>query len=143
MGDEMKLHLKRVSFTSNSTIGELSIDNVFECYTLEDMVRQVEGQPVAQWKIPNFTAIPRGTYPVIINYSPHFECDMPLLLNVQGYEGVRIHVGNTDKDTDGCILVGATQGKDFIGHSRDEFAKLFLKIKTAIASGDSVSITIA
>lgn len=143
VGAQMRLNLSRKILTDNSTIGELSIDGVFECYTLEDKVRQVAGQPVKNWKIQNFTAIPRGTYPIQITYSVRFGREMPLLLNVECFEGVRIHNGNTDKDTEGCILVGKIKSKDFIGNSKDAFTQLYLKIKTAIASGDSVSITIA
>jgi len=112
----------------------LLIDDKHECFTLEDIVRPV--------KIKNETAIPAGSYNVLITHSERFGRDMPLLENVPGYEGVRIHWGNTAKDTEGCILVGTTKDTDFIGHSRDEFASLFDKLKTAIGKGEKVTITI-
>lgn len=127
------------------TIGSLFVNDAFECYTLEDVVREVPGQPVSSWKIQNDTAIPRGRYEVVITFSQRFQFETPILLNVPGYTGIRIHPGNTDRDTDGCILVG--QGYDEHGEeitsSRAAYAELFAKIKAAIASGEKVFITIA
>lgn len=119
----MKITVKRLHKTDTSTIGELYIDEVFECYTLEDIEREV--------KIKCETAIPKGTYKVIINQSNRFKKLMPLLLNVPNFEGVRIHSGNTNHDTEGCILVGQTRSKNFIGQSRKAFDKLFKKMQTA------------
>jgi hypothetical protein len=119
----MVIKIKRLHKTDNSTIGELTIDGKFECYTLEDREREV--------KIKSETAIPKGTYKVIINQSNRFKKLLPLLLNVPNFEGVRIHPGNTNHDTEGCILVGRTRSKDFIGQSRKAFATLFAKMKEA------------
>ena len=119
----MKIEVKRLHRTENSTIGELLIDGVWECYTLEDKERDV--------KIKSETAIPRGTYKVIINQSNRFKRLLPLLLNVPNFEGVRIHSGNTNHNTEGCILVGRTRSKDFIGQSRKAFDSLFAKMKKA------------
>jgi hypothetical protein len=119
----MVIKIKRLYKTDNSTIGELTIDGKFECYTLEDKEREV--------KIKSETAIPKGTYKVIINQSNRFKKLLPLLLNVPNFEGVRIHPGNTNHDTEGCILVGRTRSKDFIGQSRKAFATLFAKMKEA------------
>jgi hypothetical protein len=119
----MKLHLKRLHKTDKSTIGELTIDGKFECYTLEDIERDV--------KIKSETAISKGTYKVIINQSNRFKRLMPLLLNVPNFEGVRIHAGNTNHDTEGCILVGRTRGVDFIGQSRKAYDSLFKKMQEA------------
>jgi hypothetical protein len=119
----MIIKIKRLHKTDNSTIGELTIDGKFECYTLEDKERDV--------KIKCETAIPKGTYKVIINQSNRFKKLLPLLLNVPNFEGVRIHPGNTNHDTEGCILVGRTRSKDFIGQSRKAFATLFAKMKEA------------
>ena len=117
----MELLLKRLHKTINSTIGELYVNGVFECYTLEDVERDV--------KVKNETAIAKGKYKVVITYSNRFKRDLPLLLNVPNFEGVRIHSGNTNHDTEGCILVGLTRSKDFVGNSRKAFTKLFNKIK--------------
>lgn len=119
----MKLLLKRLHKTENSTIGELYVDGKFECYTLEDKEREV--------KIKGETAISKGTYKVIINQSNRFKRLLPLLLNVPNFEGVRIHSGNTNHDTEGCILVGKTRSKDFIGQSRKAFENLFAKMQKA------------
>ncbi len=119
----MKLLLKRLHRTDNSTIGELSIDGKFECYTLEDKERDV--------KIKSETAIPKGTYKVIINKSNRFKRLLPLLIDVKNFEGVRIHPGNTNHDTEGCILVGSKRSLDFIGGSRVAFDKLFKKMQLA------------
>ncbi|HEY0098382.1 MAG TPA: DUF5675 family protein [Pyrinomonadaceae bacterium] len=122
----MELRLARTALTGRSTIGELSIDGVFECYTLEDCVRPV--------KIKNVTAIPAGRYRVIINQSQRFKRLLPLLLDVPQFEGVRIHSGNAAGDTEGCILVGQTKAKDFIGNSRVAFDKLFTRLLAAVAT---------
>lgn len=94
----MKLRLMRQKSTSKNTPGQLFIDNVFECFTLEDVVRNE--------KIPGETAIPLGTYRVLLTYSPAFRKFLPLLMGVPNFVGVRIHAGNTEADTEGCILVG-------------------------------------
>jgi hypothetical protein len=122
----MELRLARTTSTGRSTIGDLSIDGKFECYTLEDCVRPV--------KIKNMTAIPAGRYRVIITYSQRFKRLLPLLLNVPQFEGVRIHSGNAAADTEGCILVGRTKAKDFIGESRLAFDKLFARLSAAVAT---------
>ncbi|OAI12198.1 MULTISPECIES: DUF5675 family protein [Methylomonas] len=119
----MELNLTRVEFTDESTIGELSINGAFECYTLEDKVRPV--------KVKGMTAIPAGSYEIIINFSERFKKPLPLLLNVPNFDGVRIHPGNSAKDTEGCILVGKSKSADFVGSSRAAFETLFEKLKRA------------
>jgi hypothetical protein len=99
------------------------VDGIFECFTLEDAERPV--------KIKAETAIPKGTYKVIINESNRFKRLLPLLLNVPNFEGVRIHSGNTNHDTEGCILVGQSRNKEYIGQSRKAFEKLFKKMQKA------------
>jgi len=133
----MKFKLTRKCFGEDFTVGELYFINEnsfpeFLCYTLEDKVREVKGQPVEQWKIPHETAIPMGEYPLSVTFSNRFGINLPLLGNVPGYTGVRIHTGNTDKDTDGCILVGDTwDGKsDWIGSSKIAFSKVQDKINS-------------
>ena len=116
----MKIVVVRDTFTENSTIGKMLIDGAFFCYTLEDTIRDT--------KIAGETAIPYGTYKVIVNMSNRFKRLMPLLLNVPNFEGVRIHNGNTKEHTHGCILVGATKSKDFIGDSKVTFNKLMIKL---------------
>lgn len=122
----MELRVKRVQFSEESTIGELSVDGQFECYTLEDKVRPV--------KVKGRTAIPPGRYEVIINFSQRFQRQLPLLLNVPNFEGVRIHPGNTAANTEGCILVGDTKSENFIGQSRVAFNRVFDKLKAGSES---------
>lgn len=119
----MDLRVKRLEFSDDSTIGELSVDGQFECYTLEDKVRPV--------KIMGKTAIPAGKYEVVINFSQRFQKPLPLLLNVPNFEGIRIHPGNVSANTEGCILVGDTKGVNFVGQSRAAFNRLFPKMKAA------------
>jgi hypothetical protein len=119
----MVITVKRLYRTENSTIGELLIDGIFECFTLEDKERPV--------KIKGETAIPKGTYKVIINESNRFKRLLPLLIDVPNFEGVRIHSGNSNHDTEGCILVGQTRNKNYIGQSRKAFDKLFKKMQAA------------
>ena len=133
----MKLKLTRKTFTDNDTIGELYVDGVFECYTLEDMVRAVGV------KVDGQTAIPSGVYDVSITYSPKFGRYLPLLNNVPNFSGIRIHPGNTSKDTIGCILVGTTAVKDAILESRKAFTTLYNKMVYASHNGDGkISIEI-
>lgn len=120
------LILVRKIFTDTSTIGDLTLDGQFLCNTLEDTVRN--------FKISGKTAIPAGRYEVIINDSARFHRRMPLLLKVPFFDGIRIHNGNTADQTDGCILVGEKDSAmpNFIGHSRDTFEEVFLKIDLAL-----------
>jgi hypothetical protein len=122
----MELRVKRSDFSEESTIGELSVNGQFACYTLEDKVRLA--------KIAGKTAIPAGRYEVVINFSQRFQRQLPLLINVPNFEGIRIHPGNTAANTEGCILVGETKSADFVGQSRAAFDKLFEKLKVASES---------
>lgn len=119
----MELKLKRQLLNENYTLGELFIDNVHFCYTVEDAVL-----PAGQ-KVFGKTAIPAGSYKIIINMSNHFKKEMPLLLKVPNFEGVRIHSGNTAADSEGCIIVGTVRTPNGVGLSRQCFTKLMDKIK--------------
>ncbi len=131
----MHILLNRGQSGDKATIGHLYIDGVFECDTLEDVIRDV--------KIQNQTAIPAGCYQITIDHSEHFGCDMPHVQNVPNYSGVRIHAGNTDTDTDGCILLGVVTGNpDFISLSRVTFNKFFVKLADRLNSGEQADITI-
>lgn len=126
--------LKRQDCTKKSTPGMLYVDGVFECYTLEDLVRPK--------KVDGCTAIPAGVYHVMINWSNRFKRLLPLLLDVPGFTGVRIHPGNTDKDTEGCILVGDSPSADFLGDSRVAFDRLFKKMKAEFDAGGRITLEI-
>lgn len=118
----MELVLQRQKSFAGATLGELSIDGVFLCWTLEDEVRD--------HKIPGKTAIPAGRYEIDVTMSPRFKRRLPLLKDVPHYTGVRIHSGNTSADTEGCILVGRTiVGAAVLGESRLALDDLLAKLK--------------
>lgn len=110
----MLIEVVRLWETPLSTCGMMSIDAVFECYTLEPP----EGPE----------RIPAGTYAVKIEYSPRFDRPTPHLLNVPGHEYEEIHVGNFPRDSHGCTLVGKTRGVDYIGQSEAAFFQLMEKL---------------
>lgn len=140
----MKLVLKRFDFRDKSTIGELSIDCKAFCNICEDKDRGLDSRmPLAQlkqMKVPAETAIPYGTYKVIINWSPRFKRMLPLLLDVPAFEGVRIHTGNTHKDTEGCLLTGKDTKQGTVGNSRYWFNKL-MPILTSTKEDIYITIT--
>jgi len=129
----MELKVTRRLNSEKSCIGELYIDGEFFCNTLEDRVRE-EGV-----KVQGQTAIPAGRYKVIADWSNRFQKIMPHILAVPGFEGIRIHCGNSDKDTSGCLLLGLYTGEDnFISQSRDTF----YNFKEKILGQENVFITL-
>ena len=138
----MLLEVKREPSANNCTLGSLFVDGKFECFTLEDVVREVPQLAVEEWKVQDETSIPSGTYEVIVEQSVHFQKLLPLLLKVPGFEGVRIHSGNVAADTEGCILVGKRRTATAVLASRAAFNALFAKIQAAIAKGETVQIRI-
>lgn len=133
----MKLELTRELGTEGYTFGALSVNGTYECHTLEDQVRDK--------KIHGETAIPAGTYEVIVSFSPRFQRDLPLLVSVPNFEGVRIHPGNTAADTEGCILPGRTRDIEnhTVGASRVAFNSLYEKILDAWKRHESIQITVS
>lgn len=117
----MKLSVERTHGTKQWTHGKLYINGVYFCDTLEDEERTV--------KLPRETAIPCGTYKVIINMSNRFKKLMPLLIAVPNFEGVRIHNGNTKDHTEGCILVGKKLKEGFVGNSKSTFKDLMSRLQ--------------
>lgn len=132
----MELNLKRTTFEGEATIGELSLNGELLCFTLEDKVREPE-IPMAwdlknlPWKIKGHTAVPRGKYLLDLTFSQRFGKVLPLLLNVPGFSGVRIHSGNRPEDTEGCILLGLRKGKGIILESRNAMTLFFEAIAIA------------
>lgn len=145
----MELKLVRKIFTEKSTIGDLSIDGVYQCRILEDKDRSLYSDmkldDLNKIKIFGVTAIPYGNYEVIISRSVRFsqlaghDIFLPELLNVPGYAGVRIHSGNKPENTEGCLLTGVTYGVDTVSESRKAFEELFAKLKSVT---DKIHITI-
>lgn len=138
----MKLALERLQRDADVTIGSLTVDGDWECWTLEDAVREVPGQPVSSWKIAGQTAIPAGTYPVTLTQSARFKRILPSVDGVPGFVGIRIHAGNTAADTEGCILVGGDRWPKSIGHSQVALAALMTKIGEALRKGERVTLTV-
>lgn len=135
----MHLTLIRDTFTPSATTGRLLVDGVFECFVLEDVVR-----PVGAQKIAGKTAIPYGTYAVIITESARFKRRLPLLVGVPGFAGIRIHPGNTAADTEGCLLPGRARYEGGVAGSRIAFEALFAKLEQALKQGPvEIQITIA
>lgn len=132
----MKLLLEREKPSLTCMMGSLFVDGEFECFTLEDVPRPT--------KIKGETAIPAGTYKVILTMSPRFKKIMPLLLNVPGFDGIRIHTGNTHADTEGCLVVGQEVGPDgeSLLRSRAAYQPLFEKMQAATAAGQEIFIEI-
>lgn len=119
-----KIKLKRTDYKETYTVGRLYINGDYFCDTLEDRYRDLSKEK----KIYSRTAIPYGVYKLVISYSPRFKRLLPLLLNVPFFKGIRIHAGNSSKDTSGCILVGTVKDveKDWISNSRST-EKLFIQ----------------
>jgi len=140
----MKLTLQRRPSLGNATVGKISIDGTFACYSLEDQIREVPGQPVESWKVHGKTAIPAGVYRVTLETSNRFGPDTLTVNNVPGFVGVRMHAGNTSEDTEGCPLLGmqATDASLIGGTSRPAVALIKGEVQRAIARGERVIIEI-
>ena len=134
----MTLLLKRIALRDTYTIGKLYIDGVYQCDTVEDKVRNLDKEK----KVYGETAIPYGTYKVSWTYSPKFKKYMPLLEDVPHFAGIRIHSGNTAKDSLGCIIVGENKQKGMVLNSRATVNKLYPLIKKGCFSKEGCKIII-
>jgi hypothetical protein len=146
----MKLTLQRTHDVGPRTFGKLFADGLFLCYTLEDEVREVAGQPVAEWKIHGETAIPSTTYVghdyrITLENSPHFGIDTLTVNDVPGFVGVRMHPGNTIADTEGCVLLGMAITDEGIagGTSRPAVSLVKRAVQQGIAAGQIVTMEVA
>lgn len=128
----MKLALIRKYKKDKYCIGKLYIDGEYFCDTLEDKDRGLTDNmtvsEISKIKVKKETAIPTGTYKVTITYSNRFKKNMPLINNVKGFEGIRIHSGNTNKDTEGCILVGQNKVVGQVINSQATYKVLYNKL---------------
>ena len=139
------------------TIGRLYINNVFFCNTLEDKDRGLKQTDslvtIQSKKVYAETAIPTGTYEIQMNvksskYSTYKWyrdlCNgyMPRLKDVPGFLGILIHPGNTALDSAGCLIVGKNTKVGQLTDSKNTFAKLYKKMKSAYDKGESIKITI-
>lgn len=139
----MELILKRIAKRSDYTIGRLYIGGEPFCDTLEPTWRDYEH---GACKIKGKSAIPEGRYAVVITYSPKLKAWLPLLLGGpefnKNWQGVRIHAGNTAKDTQGCILVGENKAVGKVLNSRKWLYELKHRIVEAKDRGEAVWLTI-
>lgn len=140
----MRLTLKRIAKKKDYTIGRLYINGEYFCDTIEDTVRITAADSLSEMrrkKIQNKTAIPDGSYEVIITMSARFKKLLPLLLNVPAFEGVRIHSGNTAADTEGCIIVGKNDKVGWVSDSRNTMTKL-MKILQGVEGKEKITLEI-
>ena len=129
----MRLTLKRIANRKDYCIGKLYINGKYFADTLEDVDRGLDDSmsedEIRQIKIKGETAIPTGIYTVLLTYSPKYKKIMPLINNVKGYSGIRIHSGNSSKDTEGCLLVGKNTVVGRLTDSRNTFNALFKRLQ--------------
>jgi hypothetical protein len=143
----MKLTLKRNQGKSEWTTGRLFVNDVFECFTIEDQAQDV--------KVMHETRIPAGTYDISLRtFGGHHErykvkfkeihMGMLWLRNVPGFQSILIHIGNSDDDSSGCILVCTMIDEEKgVGYkSTEAYLKLYRKVVDAFAKGEKIQITI-
>jgi len=141
----MELLVNRTTRTANSTIGDFSINGAFFSYCLEPTDRGLTSAmtlaQIAAIKVMDETCIPTGTYNVTSYDSPKQGRTVPLLEDVPGFADIEIHVGNYPRDTDGCLLLGATQDVDFVGNSAVTVQAFYDQFFAALENNEVVTIT--
>ena len=142
----MEIRVKRIARKDGYTIGQMSLNGSYFCDTLEDTDRGLKStmseEEILSKKRKGITAIPTGEYDVILTFSPKFKRVLPLLLNVPGYQYIRVHHGNLPSSTDGCLLVGENKVKGQIINSRATLEKLMSVLLECEKKKEKVTITI-
>lgn len=142
----MEIRVKRIARKDGYTIGQMSLNNEYFCDTLEDTDRGLKStmsvEEILSKKHKGITAIPTGKYDVILTFSPKFKRVLPLLLNVPGYQYIRVHHGNLPSSTDGCLLVGENKIKGQIINSRATLEKLMSVLLECEKRKEKVTILI-
>lgn len=154
----MNILVNRIAKRSSYTIGKLYINGEYFCDTCEDtdrgLTQYMSLSEIKRKKIYSRTAIPTGTYDITMNVvSPRFStrdfykknCNggkLPRLLNVPGFDGVLIHIGNTAADSNGCLLVGKNSKVGEVLNSTNTFLALYKKLNQANLKGEKITITI-
>ena len=144
----IRLRLQRHVSGPTSTIGvlhEVQPDTSLSdrwCYILEDVIREIPGQPVESWKVWGKTAIPSGRYALKFTFSPKFHRELPELLEVPGFDGIRIHPGNASTDTDGCLLPGLETDGTHVFKSRMAYAMIAARLEDWFDHGEEVFLEV-
>ena len=142
----MELKLERKYRSNNYCIDKLYINGKYFSDALEDPDRGLTDtmslEEIQKIKIKSNTCIPYGTYNITITYSPRFKKNLPLLNNVKGFDGIRIHSGNTPQDTEGCVLLGFNKIKGQVINSKDTVNRFIDIVQKALNKGEKVTITI-
>lgn len=148
----MDIKQVRHFFGPKYTISKVYINGVYFCDAIEDTDRgltsDMEEEEILKRKVYGETAIPYGSYEISISMvSPRFsqkaiynriQGKLPRLLNVKGYDGVLVHIGNTEKDTAGCIIVGRNKAKGMVSDSSKTFFDLYIKMQRAKLNGEKI-----
>jgi hypothetical protein len=152
----MKLYLHRKYFRQDYTIGNLYIDGKYFCDVLEDTDRHLTTDlklsVISTLKVHGKTAIPTGTYNVVMTKSTHFSTRdwaqvyngmVPLLESVKGFDGVRIHPGNRAQDTEGCLLTGKNKVVGQLTDSKNTYLRLMDEyLWPAFVRKEDITITV-
>lgn len=159
----MELVAKRRWLTKQSSISEVFVDGVAECFWLEDRTRlkcthcgvdvvdctdakcplcSTGHQWVQQEKVQKETAIPLGRYKLVKDFSERFQVVMMHILDVPNFQGIRVHPGNKPVDTEGCPLPGRQRGDDVVLESRVAWEALDAKVSAALSRGEDVWVTV-
>lgn len=143
----MEIKIDRAWKRDGYTISRIYVNGkLFGCNTLEDTDRGLRQdmilEEIKRIKVYGETAIPSGSYECVYTYSTRFKKMLPLLLDVPGFDGIRIHSGNSAKDTLGCILVGKNDKKGWISNSRFWTDKLIQSMKVAWDKKEKVTIEV-
>lgn len=142
----MEIQINRTARKEGYTIGRMSLNGKYFCDTLEDTDRglssTMSSDEILSKKRKGITAIPTGKYDVILTFSPKFKRVLPLLLNVPGYQFIRVHQGNLVSSTEGCLLVGENKIKGQLLNSRATLEKLMSILLDCEKKKEKISITI-
>ena len=142
----MELRLERKYRNNNYCIDKLYINGKYFSDALEDpdrgLTNNMSLEEIKKIKIKDNTCIPYGTYNVTITYSPRFKRNLPLINNVKGFEGIRVHNGNTPQDSSGCVLLGFNKIKGQVIDSKVTVNKFIDIVQKALNKGEKVTITI-
>lgn len=129
------MRVQREPSDGGSTLGALYINDVFVCWTLEDVIREPGPAPrtslvqwVMTWKVPGRTAIPAGRYDVVMEWSPRFQMTLPELKGVPGFSETKFHAGNRHEDTEGCLLTGAGRTSNMVTDSRAALSQVLMRL---------------